>query len=94
MNKRICIHCGGELSMSLGKRARYCSEKCKIKAYIKRKKLASRVQTQKPQKPIPTIERADRLFKRCFDAFGGSDPWLERRDYGQYNYNADFVLGF
>lgn len=94
MDKRICIHCGGEITTDRGPRTKYCGRKCVSAAKRKREKDSAYVPKQRPTKTIQMIEGADRLFTRCFDAFGESDPWLERRDYGQYNYNADFVLGF
>lgn len=99
MKKRICAHCGEEISGSRGGRAVYCSERCKRSA--ERKRLAARAagglrptKHRIPCKPMVPNQDVDRLFKRCSATMGDCDPWLERRDYGQYNYNADFVLGF
>lgn len=100
MKKRICVHCGGEISGSRGGRAVYCSEKCQRS--VKNKRLAENraagliaPSKHRPAKaPLVPAKDVDRLFKHCSVAIGDCDPWLERRDCGQYNYNADFVLGF
>lgn len=96
MKKRICAHCCGEIYGWRGGRAVYCSEKCRrnAKNIRKEKGLIVQTKTRSARKPVVISKDLDRLYRRCSAAYGDCDPWLERRDYGQYLYNADFVLGF